>query len=493
MSDSNDSDAVNVEDNEMIDLAPNVSSLPNCNSSNKMSDSSLNSDSSCSPPDFKYNRRRRRRHNRSHDSNSSTLNAILTQISSLNNYLNSASKPPQREVTQTVTSNQVLSSLPGIVQERNQQFVGAFETIDQEYNIINEPVAAQQAYGLGVETCPTGIQSSVPLYNLITVQAEQPVSHNISAQVEPVVEDKQTENVTLTEQAPNTQKIGFPKVLPTLNEKEPKIKPVVPAELEIISSLQKFGCHDWMNIPFFDTQKMHLFTPGFCALKTNHELKPVDNTARAQTEFEHTLSAITHAVIVQRTDLQQRLQALVDWAYLSNELTADAVTNKVKALFMEDTQFTKANDDILQIACGRRASIIQHRRNNILKQCSNSIVAEKLRDIPPSNLHLFENTQLERILVDNGGTSKNFHKPSKQSNYKEHDRYRSNNSKVNNHKSGNYKPHYANQQFFRNESYQRRKPDGPAGYSGSRKRKFDNTDQRSGQRSTYEPKQKRYK
>ncbi|KOB56020.1 NADPH-dependent FMN reductase [Operophtera brumata] len=186
---------------------------------------------------------------------------------------------------------------------------------------------------------------------------------------------------------------------PSVQLKEPVVKEAIASELDLLTKLQKFDRSDWMNIPFFETQKAHRATPGFCALKTNPELKPFDTSVTHQSEFENTLAAITHAAITQINAVQERLQGIVNWCNSGANLSPESVTEKIKELFINDKEFLKTNDDILQLSCGKRASIIQHKRFNIISKCSNSVVVEKLKEIPPSNTHLFDNTQLQKVLL----------------------------------------------------------------------------------------------
>ncbi|KAG7301424.1 hypothetical protein JYU34_014371 [Plutella xylostella] len=356
------------------------------------------SDSPMSSPRFKYNRRRQR-----HVKHSRKIDYILQKIDSLSRQIN----PPTVE----------------------DQPEGLEYTIDHQ---ASDLTSLYEAAAQSVDMC-----SDVNIMDVTPVE---------------------TTPVAMVETQPSASCVNqniFSATTPNLQSKVPTIKPVIPEELELVNCLQRFGTSNWNNIPFFETQKTHLFTPGYYSLQTNMELKPYDVASNIQRDFENTLAAATHAALTQRKALQERLQSLVDWSTKEGNLTSDSIFEKVKELFTDDSKFTKCGDDILQILCGKRASIIQSRRNNILKQCSNTILAEKIREIPPSSIHLFENEHLNKLLVDNGGTGKHFLKPT--FNMNRPDSLPNSKRYVN--KSRNIQPNHDKRnvpfQSFRDSNYQR--------------------------------------
>lgn len=81
---------------------------------------------------------------------------------------------------------------------------------------------------------------------------------------------------------------------------------------------------------------------------------------------------------------------------------------KVGEIFYGNNEFSGHNDDILQIACGKRSEIIGFRRDKILGSCRNAYDKASLSKIPPSWVHLFGEDQLATQLQKLGGAARVF-------------------------------------------------------------------------------------
>lgn len=183
------------------------------------------------------------------------------------------------------------------------------------------------------------------------------------------------------------------------------------AHLELLNKIQHFDSPDWSQVRFSDAQKLYNSTPGFVELETNDLLKSFDNTRNLQMS-ERSLAAITHALVIQYDTFKEGLSTFVNWLNGQNEITPDAICDKVNELFTnDDSSYLKVNLHILQMICGRRADIVQQRRDLLLNSVQNQCVRESLRKIPPSNEHLFNEVQLSEFISKQGGVNKVFAHP----------------------------------------------------------------------------------
>lgn len=177
--------------------------------------------------------------------------------------------------------------------------------------------------------------------------------------------------------------------------------------LELIKSLQLFDSPEWLSLNFIDIQKSYLSKPGFVELETNEDLKPFDKN-KFLPSCERTLAALSNAFLLQRGILQNNIMELLTWVKNLKEIQFEEFSGKVKELFCEDKEYNKTSNDIMQIICGKRATIINNRRTELLKSVQNSFTADKFRRIPPSSEHLFEPSQFTTLLDREGGPSKVF-------------------------------------------------------------------------------------
>lgn len=192
-----------------------------------------------------------------------------------------------------------------------------------------------------------------------------------------------------------------------------------------LSQLQRFKCDDWYAIRFMEAQKKYLATPGFIELSVNDELKRcevgmLNDDPRAHL-LERSFAALTHAVILQKEELQNNLQALINWSCESkNILTPDSLFEKVSTLFTKESSYSKVTDDLLQIICGRRADLINLRRESILKQIPDEFQRNVLQKFRRPSSHCLIR-KIYKITVKKLGVEKLFTttRPMTQSQYKE--------------------------------------------------------------------------
>lgn len=180
--------------------------------------------------------------------------------------------------------------------------------------------------------------------------------------------------------------------------------------LEKITKLQRFKSSDWYAIRFSETQKKYVTTPGFIELNVNDELRRFHASGSNEDRLhliERTFAALSNAILTQKDELRTTLQNLVDWSNdKSTTLSPKSLFDKIEEVFSKESNFTKVSDDILQVACGRRADCISMRRDSILKKISEEYHRGALQKIPPSAENLFDGDMLAAYLQKIGGAEK---------------------------------------------------------------------------------------
>lgn len=112
-------------------------------------------------------------------------------------------------------------------------------------------------------------------------------------------------------------------------------------------------------------------------------------------------------MVKQKESLRKELRMFMTWIRDQNSLDIEAINQKVKDIFAYG-EFSKASADLLQMICGHRAETIQMRRDGIIKAVRDPLVKASLRNIPPSEINLFNCDQLVTTLEKAGGVKKAF-------------------------------------------------------------------------------------
>lgn len=89
-----------------------------------------------------------------------------------------------------------------------------------------------------------------------------------------------------------------------------------------------------------------------------------------------TLGAITYGLLLQRKAFQDACQ----------KMDSKSRGELQKHMLATDGAFKKISDGLLQYTCGRRAEIIQARRETYKPA---KVLSDILHEIPPSDTHLF--------------------------------------------------------------------------------------------------------
>lgn len=188
--------------------------------------------------------------------------------------------------------------------------------------------------------------------------------------------------------------------------KDPSVPPASSDHLNKLQSLQHFDSENWKDVRYFDTQKAYNAKPGFTDLEVNNELKMFENPKSLVTTSDKCYAAITHALIMQGEAFQQGFTKLMEWATETGVVNSSDLLNKINDIFSGD--FQKISNDCLQLVCGRRADILNQRREYFLNFVKEKHMRETLRKIPPTKEFLFEKVEFSQLVKDSGGMSKVF-------------------------------------------------------------------------------------
>lgn len=179
---------------------------------------------------------------------------------------------------------------------------------------------------------------------------------------------------------------------------------------DILDKLQHFNTANWAQVRYIDAQKTYVSSPGFTELDSNDMIKTFDRN-RALAVTEKTLAAVSHALIIQNEKLKDGFEDLLSWLHAQTEpQTIAAVKDKINNIFSEG-EYSRIHLDMLQMVCGRRADIIQQRRDGVLHFVKDQCLKESLRKIPPTQVHLFDDKRFSDCITSNGGIEKVFYSP----------------------------------------------------------------------------------
>lgn len=188
--------------------------------------------------------------------------------------------------------------------------------------------------------------------------------------------------------------------------KEPTVPKSSSSLVELINNIQHFGTEEWGSVRYADVQKQYCSSPGFNYLETNDEIKPYDKS-NSLALIERGFAAITLALIKQNSAIQSGFKHLVEWAQTAEQVSPKSLEDKVNEIFIKG-DFQKISSDVLQLACGHRAELIQQRRDNILRSVKDNFLKASLRKIPPTCETLFNKEPFSSAIEKGGGVTKVF-------------------------------------------------------------------------------------
>lgn len=188
------------------------------------------------------------------------------------------------------------------------------------------------------------------------------------------------------------------------NPSTKQLEPLIPEPDKVLSEsasrCQRFGSSAWNKVRYTDAQKKLQAGGIFSALQPNWQLTPHGSSGGISeylAKSDASMGLLCHGLLLQRQALTRGMQDLMQ--------KHPEVTDDIKAIFASpESQFKSVSDDLLQYVCGKRAEIIENRRR--LLEPSNPTTARLIRDIHPSESHLYEERKLESLLASQPGCSK---------------------------------------------------------------------------------------
>lgn len=188
--------------------------------------------------------------------------------------------------------------------------------------------------------------------------------------------------------------------------KEPSVPKSAPNHLASIKQFQRFESSDWAEIRYSEVQKNYVSTPGFVELQSNEEIQPYD-VFNNLSHTERGFAAISSGLLKQRDAMEQGIRSFMSWIGSAEVVDTLTIQNKINDIFLEG-DYKKISSDLLQMACGHRADLVQQRRDSILRSVKDKFIKETLRKIPPSCDSLFQADTFSTTLEKKGGASKVF-------------------------------------------------------------------------------------
>jgi hypothetical protein len=182
-------------------------------------------------------------------------------------------------------------------------------------------------------------------------------------------------------------------------EAETKYSKADPLLAQQAKDCQRLGTESWQNIRYKDVQKQFQATPVFSALKVNNQLAgstPNWTSVTVLERYDLTLGAITNGLLQQRKIFEE----------LCENLPSELKQKVGEEFLATNSSFRKSSDALLQYVCGRRAEVIQQRRDTY--KIKNKVLHEVIHSIPPSETHLFKEPELSQTVKDQGGIHKFF-------------------------------------------------------------------------------------
>ncbi|CAH0405105.1 unnamed protein product [Chilo suppressalis] len=183
--------------------------------------------------------------------------------------------------------------------------------------------------------------------------------------------------------------------------KEPSVPKASREHLEQLKELQHFDSPEWNNVRYAELQKQYAHSPGFVELDPNDEIKQFDSS-KFCINMEKAFAAVTSSLLKQKDVLESEIRKFLMWAYSEKDISYNEIYLKLNEVFT-NSDYTKVCSDSLQLVCGHRAELVQHRRETILASVKDAYHKSALRKIPPSCSNLFDSEKFSTAIEKAGG------------------------------------------------------------------------------------------
>lgn len=189
------------------------------------------------------------------------------------------------------------------------------------------------------------------------------------------------------------------------------VKRTSAAKLDYLRKVQHLDSSEWNSVRYTDVQKKYVSSPGYTNLVLNDELLAFESKFNHLRSLDQTFGVLTNMLVAQKEALQKTLKDLLEWGSDDTQpLTNASLSLKVRELFSNTCPYMDISKDILQIVCGRRANVIEHRRDNAISAVRDKYNKAILRKIPPSVEYLFHPKEFSDAVAKLGGGAKIFYK-----------------------------------------------------------------------------------
>lgn len=132
--------------------------------------------------------------------------------------------------------------------------------------------------------------------------------------------------------------------------------------------------------------------------------------------MEKAFAAVTFALLKQKDVLQSEIRKFLLWVYEAKEPGYNDIYMKLNEIFTS-SEYTKVCSDALQLVCGHRAELVQHRREAILASAKDAYHKSALRKVPPSCSNLFDSEKFSAVIEKAGGMKNVFWPKQKDRNF----------------------------------------------------------------------------
>lgn len=187
---------------------------------------------------------------------------------------------------------------------------------------------------------------------------------------------------------------------PSTIEREPDIQEPSPELVLQGVQCQRLGEPSWDRVRYLEAEKRLKRSGIFQPLEMNSMFVGVSSSDSYLQKQERLLGTVTHGLLAQRQALRQNCERLVNLAKNAGpDLCRNIGSLVEKCLLDKDSTFRLESDALLQFVCGKRAEVLSDRRKAV--EPKDEEKRRRLRSIPPSQHHIFDEDALTKWSVTN--------------------------------------------------------------------------------------------
>ncbi|KAL4705079.1 hypothetical protein ACJJTC_002727 [Scirpophaga incertulas] len=173
--------------------------------------------------------------------------------------------------------------------------------------------------------------------------------------------------------------------------------------------LSKAGIRSWNKIKYKEVEKCLKAAPVFGGLKVNPPLERYAQKSFISSillRLDDVLATITQGLLRKRKALGDEIKKYKTFIISSPKAflwskDKDLDEEMKKTLSNSSSLFKSLSDDLLHLACARRAEVLDLRRKFF--KAGTDFLSGKLQEIPPSEIFLFDEQRLSDFIKEEGG------------------------------------------------------------------------------------------